>query len=164
MVDEAERAMTDALSVVSDTMENGKIVAGGGATEVEIAKGLRNYATKVGGREQLAVEAFAEAVETIPKTLAENAGLEPLDIIVDLRAAHDKSEGQYKGINVFTGRIENMREKGVLEPSIVKEQAIKSAAESAAMILRIDDIIASTKPKEGPGGPGKTPGESEGED
>jgi thermosome len=164
MVDEAERAMTDALSVVSDTMENNKIVTGGGATEVEIAKGLRSYATKVGGREQLAVEAFADAMETIPKTLAENAGLEPLDIIVDLRAAHDKQDGEYRGVNVFTGKIDNMREKGVLEPAIVKEQAIKSASESAAMILRIDDIIAATKPKEGPGGPGKTPGESEGED
>ncbi len=164
MVDEAERAMTDALSVVSDIMENNKIVAGGGAIEVEIAKGLRNYATKVGGREQMAVEAFAEAIETIPKTLAENAGLDSLDIIVNLRAAHDKPDGQYKGVSVFTGKIENMREKGVLEPAIVKEQAIKSAAESAAMILRIDDIIASTKPKEGPGGPGKTPGEPESED
>jgi len=164
MVDEAERAMTDALSVVSDTMENGRIVPGGGATEVEIAKGLRSYATKVGGREQLAVEAFAEALETIPKTLAENAGLEPLDVIVDLRAAHDKPDGQNKGINVFTGKIENMRDKGVIEPAIVKEQAIKSASESATMILRIDDIIASTKPREGPGGPGKMPGGSEGED
>jgi archaeal chaperonin len=166
MVDEAERAMTDALSVVSDIMENNKIVAGGGAIEVEIAKGLRNYAPKVGGREQLAVEAFADATETIPKTLAENAGLEPLDIIVNLRAAHDKPDGKYRGINVFTGKIENMKEKGILEPAIVKEQAIKSAAESAAMILRIDDIIASTRPKEGPGGPGagKGPGESEGED
>jgi thermosome len=160
MVDEAERAMTDALSVVSDVIETNKIVAGGGAIEVEIAKELRNYATKVGGREQLAVEAFADAIETIPKTLAENAGLEAIDIIVDLRAAHDKPEGQYRGVNVFTGKIENMREKGVLEPTIVKEQAIKSAAESAAMILRIDDVIAATKPKEGPGG--KPPGGEEG--
>jgi thermosome len=164
MVDEAERAMTDALSVVSDTMENNKIVAGGGATEVEIAKELRKYAPKVGGREQIAVEAFAEAVEIVPKALAENAGLDALDIIVDLRAAHDKPDGQYRGINVLTGKIENMRDKGILEPSIVKEQAIKSASESATMILRIDDIIASSKPKEGPGGPGKPPGESEGED
>jgi archaeal chaperonin len=161
MVDEAERAMTDALSVVSDVIENNKIVAGGGSVEVEVAKELRNYATKVGGREQIAVEAFADAVEVVPKTLAENAGLEAIDIIVDLRAAHDKPEGQYRGVNVFTGKIEDMRAKGVLEPVVVKEQAIKSAAESAAMILRIDDVIAATKPKEGPGGKGPSPGEGE---
>jgi thermosome len=162
MVDEAERAMTDALSVVSDVIENNKIVAGGGAVEVEIARELRSYATKVGGREQMAVEAFADAVEIIPKTLAENAGFEAIDIIVDLRAAHEKQDGQYKGVNVFTGKIENMKDKGVVEPVVVKEQAINSAAESAAMILRIDDVIAATKPKEGPGG--KTPGGSEGEE
>ncbi len=157
MVDEAERAMTDALSVVSDVIETNKIVAGGGAVEVEVAKELRKYATTVGGREQLAIESFADAMEVIPKTLAENAGLEAIDVIVDLRAAHDKAEGQYKGINVFTGKTENMRDKGVVEPLIVKEQAVKSATESAAMILRIDDVIASTKPKEGPGA-GKPPG------
>jgi len=156
MVDEAERAMTDALSVVSDVIENNRIVAGGGAIEVEIAKDLRNYATKVGGREQLAVEAFANAVEVIPRALAENAGLEAIDVLVDLRSAHEKQDGQYKGLNVFTGKIENTKEKGIVEPAVVKEQAIKSAAESAAMILRIDDVIASTKPKEGPGG--KPPG------
>jgi thermosome len=161
MVDEAERAMTDALSVVSDVIENNKIVAGGGAVEVEVAKELRNYATKVGGREQLAVEAFADAVEIIPKTLAENAGLEAIDIIVDLRAAHEKTDGQYMGVNVFTGKTENMNTKGVVEPVIVKEQAVKSAAESASMILRIDDVIAATKPKEERG---KPPGEMEGED
>jgi thermosome len=158
MVDEAERAMTDALSVVSDVIETNKIVAGGGAVEVEVAKELRDYATNVGGREQLAIEAFANAIEVIPKTLAENAGLEPIDILVDLRSAHEKPEGQYKGVNVFTGKVENMREKGVLEPLVVKEQAVKSATESASMILRIDDVIASTKPREGPGA-GKTPGE-----
>lgn len=156
MVDEAERAMTDALSVVSDVIENNRIVAGGGAIEVEIAKDLRNYATKVGGREQIAVEAFANAVEVIPRALAENAGLEAIDVLVDLRSAHEKQDGQYKGLNVFTGKIENTKEKGIVEPAVVKEQAIKSAAESAAMILRIDDVIASTKPKEGPGG--KPPG------
>jgi len=156
MVDEAERAMIDALSVVSDVIENNRIVAGGGAIEVEIAKDLRNYATKVGGREQLAVEAFANAVEVIPRALAENAGLEAIDVLVDLRSAHEKQDGQYKGLNVFTGKIENTKEKGIVEPAVVKEQAIKSAAESAAMILRIDDVIASTKPKEGPGG--KPPG------
>lgn len=157
MVDEAERAMTDALSVVSDVIENNKIVAGGGAVEVEVAKDLREFATDVGGREQLAIESFADAIEIIPKTLAENAGLEAIDILVEMRSAHGKAEGQYKGVNVFTGKIENMRDKGVLEPVSVKEQAIKSATESATMIIRIDDVIASTKPREGPGA-GKPPG------
>src|SRR4030066_286748 len=163
MVDEAERAMTDALSVVSDVIENNRVVAGGGAIEVEIAKELRNYATKVGGREQIAVEAFADAVEIIPKALAENAGLEAIDVIVDLRAAHDKPEGKYRGINVLTGKVENMKDKGVIEPAVLKEQAIKSAAEAAAMILRIDDVIASTRPKEG-AGPHGPPGGPEPED
>jgi thermosome len=162
MVDEAERAMTDSLSVVSDVIENSKIVAGGGAVEVEVAKELRKYATKVGGREQLAVEAFADAVEIIPRTLAENAGLEPIDIIVELRSAHEKKDGKYKGVNVFTGKLQNSLEKGVIEPAVVKEQAIKSAAESAAMILRIDDVIAATKPKAG-GPSGGMPGGPEGE-
>jgi len=161
MVDEAERAMTDALSVVSDVMENSKIVAGGGAVEVEVAKELRKYATKVGGREQLAVEAFADAIEIIPKTLAENAGLEPIDIIVELRAAHEKTDGQLRGVDVFSGKIENMSDRGVVEPLIVKEQAVKSAAESASMILRIDDIIAATKPKEERGRPPTGEAESE---
>ena len=160
MVDEAERAMTDALSVVSDVVETNKVVAGGGAVEVEVAKELRDYATSVGGREQLAIEAFADAMEVIPKALAENAGLEPIDILVELRSAHEKAEGKYKGVNVFTGKIENMREKGVIEPVVVKEQAINSATESATMILRIDDVIASTKPKDS----GKMPSPSEGED
>jgi thermosome len=163
MVDEAERAMTDSLSVVSDVVEDNKIVAGGGAVEVEVAKELRKYATSVGGREQLAVEAFADAVEVIPKTLAENAGLEPIDVIVELRSSHEKPKGKYAGINVFNGKVEDSIEKGVIEPAVVKEQALKSAAESAAMILRIDDVIAATKPKEGPGGPGGAPGGPPGE-
>ena len=150
MVDEAERAMNDALSVVSDVIEDNKIVVGGGTVEVEIAKELRRYATKVGGREQLAIEAFADAIEIVPKTLAENAGLESIDIIVELRAAHEKTDGQKMGVNVFTGKVENMLDNGVVEPLVVKEQAVKSAAESASMILRIDDVIASTKPKEPP--------------
>jgi len=162
MVDEAERAMTDALSVVSDVVENSKIVAGGGAVEVEVAKELRRYATTVGGREQLAVEAFADAVEVIPKTLAENAGLEPIDIIVELRSTHEKEDGKYKGVNVFTGKLQDSIEKGVIEPAVVKEQAIKSAAESAAMILRIDDVITAKSPKGGPGG--GMPGGPEGEE
>jgi chaperonin GroEL (HSP60 family) len=152
MVDEAERALHDSLSVVSDVIENNKIVAGGGAVEVEVAKELRKYAPKVGGREQLAIEAFADAVEIIPKTLAENAGLQSIDIIVELRAAHEKAKGKYKGVNVFKGKIMDSIEKGVIEPSVVKVQAIKSAAESAAMIMRIDDVISSSKSKGGPGG------------
>jgi thermosome len=152
MVDEAERAMIDSLSVVSDVIENSRIVAGGGAVEVEVAKELRKYATSVGGREQLAVEAFADAVEVIPKTLAENAGLEAIDIIVELRSAHEKPKGKYMGVNVFNGKVQDSLENGVIEPAVVKEQAIKSAAESAAMILRIDDIITAKSPKGGPGG------------
>ncbi|TRO54913.1 thermosome subunit [Candidatus Bathyarchaeota archaeon] len=159
MVDEAERAMIDALSVVSDVTEINKIVAGGGAVEIEVAKELRNYATKVGGREQLAIKAFADAMEIIPRALTENAGFEPIDVLIELRSAHDKEDGKYKGLNVFTGKIQNSLESGVVEPVTVKEQAIKSAAESVSMILRIDDVIMSKAPKGGlgsgvPGGPG----------
>jgi chaperonin GroEL (HSP60 family) len=154
MVDEAERAMIDSLSVVSDVIENNKIVPGGGAVEIEIAKELRKYATKVGGREQLAVEAFADAVEVIPRTLAENAGLEPIDILVELRQVHDKEEGKFKGINIFTGKLQDSIANGVIEPIMVKEQAIKSASESAALILRIDDVITAKAPKAPAGGPG----------
>jgi len=157
MVDEAERAMNDAQSVVSDVIEYNKIVPGGGAVESEVARKLRSYATEVGGREQLAIEAFAESLEIIPKTLAENAGLEPIDILVGLRSAHEKARGDTKGVNVFTGKISDMHGEGVIEPLRVKEQAVKSAAEAASMILRIDDVIAATKPKEekGLGGPGE---------
>jgi len=154
MVDEAERAMNDALSVVADVVEYNKIVAGGGAIEAEIARVLRLYATKVGGREQLAVEAFADSIEIVPKTLAENAGLEPIDILVGLRSAHEKPKSNLMGVDVFTGKIVDMYKNGVIEPLRVKEQAMKSATEVASMILRIDDVIAATKPKEG-----KAPGE-----
>ena len=147
MVDEAERAVTDALSVVSDVTENNKIVAGGGAVEIEVAKELRKYANRVGGREQLAIEAFAGAMEVIPRALTENAGFDPIDVLVDLRSAHDKEDGKYKGVNVFTGKVVNSLDSGVVEPMVVKIQAIKSAAESAAMILRIDDVITSGHPK-----------------
>ncbi|MCW3983315.1 MAG: thermosome subunit beta [Candidatus Bathyarchaeota archaeon] len=164
MVDEAERAMVDSLSVVSDVIENNKIVPGGGAIEMEIAKELRKYATKVGGREQLAVEAFADAVEVIPRSLAENAGLEPIDILVELRSVHDKADGKNQGINVFTGKLQDSIANGVIEPIMVKEQAIKSASESAALILRIDDVITAKAPKGGPGGPGGMPGGGMGEE
>jgi thermosome len=161
MVDEAERAMHDALSVVADIFEKNKVVAGGGAAEAAVAKELRDYATKIGGREQLAVEAFAESMEIIPKTLAENAGLEKIDVLVELRAAHEKPRGHFMGVDVFTGKIVNMHKKGIIEPLSVKEQAVKSAVESTSMILRIDDVISGGKteaPPTPPGGPGGMPG------
>ncbi len=161
MVDEAERALHDALSVVADIYEKNKVVAGGGAAEAAIARKLRDYATKIGGREQLAVEAFAESMEIIPSKLAENAGLEKIDVLVELRAAHEKPKGHLMGVDVFTGKIVNMHKKGVIDPSSVKEQAVKSAVESASMILRIDDVISGGKteaPPTPPGGPGGMPG------
>ena len=158
MVDEAERAMNDALSVVADVFEKNKVAVGGGAVEAEVAKELRDYAVKVGGREQLAIEAFANALETIPSTLAENAGLEKIDIMVELRAAHEKPKGHLMGVDVLGGKVADLHKKGVLEPLSVKEQAIKSAGEAASMILRIDDVIASSKPREAAGMP-KGPGE-----
>jgi len=142
LLDEAERSLHDGLCVVRNAVEDGKIVAGGGAPEAEVAKNLRNFAVKVGGREQLAVEAFAEAVEAIPLTLAENAGLDPIDIMVALRAEHEKTGSKNFGIEVTTGKIKNMLDLLVLEPLRVKQQVIKSATEAANMILKIDDLIS----------------------
>jgi len=142
IIDEAERSLHDGLCVVRNVIEDGKIVAGGGAPEAEVAKNLRSYAVKVGGREQLAVEAYAEAIEAIPLTLAENAGLDPIDIMVALRAKHEEADGKYFGIEVTTGKIKNMCDLIVLEPLRVKQQVIKSATEAANMILKIDDLIA----------------------
>jgi thermosome len=158
MVDEAERAMKDALSVVADVVEKNKIVVGGGAIEAEIAKELHRYASKVGGREQMAIATFADAMEIIPKALSDNAGLESIDVLVNLRASHEKPNGQSMGVDVFSGKIVDMYEEGVLEPLSVKEHAVKSAAEAASVILRIDDIVAASKPKEEKG-PGKLPEE-----
>jgi thermosome len=143
VIDEAERSLHDALCVVRNAIEDGKIVPGGGAPEAEVAKQLREYAVKVGGREQLAIEAFADAVESIPLTLAENAGLDPVDIMVALRAAHEKTDGFRMGVDVFTGKIRDMLELKVVEPLRVKLQVIKSATEAANMILKIDDVIAA---------------------
>ena len=161
LIDEAERALNDALSVVIDVVKTSKVVAGGGAIEAELSRRIRAFAAKVGGREQLAVEAFADSLEVIPITLAENAGLDPIDILVALRAAHEKPDGLWKGVNVFTGKTVDMMEENVLEPLVVKEQAIKSAVEAASMILRIDDVIASARtpppPPSGGGGYGGMP-------
>jgi thermosome len=161
LVDEVERGLKDSLHVVADIVKKNKIVAGGGAIEIEVAKRLKEHATKVGGREQLAVEAFAEAVETIPKILAENAGLDPIDVMVALRSAHEKSDGLWMGVDVVTGKPIDMMKQGVIEPLAVKEQAIKSAVEAASMILRVDDVIAASKPPpmppKGPPGEGMPP-------
>ncbi len=143
VAEEVERAVDDAIGVVAATLEDGQVVAGGGAPEIAIAKGLKEYADTISGREQLAIGAFAAALEVVPKTLAENAGLDSIDALVDLRAAHEESA--YMGLNVFTGDVTDMKEAGVIEPKRVKKQAIQSAAEAAEMILRIDDMIASTR-------------------
>jgi thermosome len=170
VVDEAERSLHDALCVVRDAIEDGKMVAGGGAPEAETAKQLREYAVKVGGREQLAIEAFADAMESIPLALAENAGLDPIDIMVELRAKHEDPANRWYGVNVFSGKVRDMRTINVLEPLRVKLQVVKSATEASSMILRIDDVIASKGGKGGgppggmPGGPGGMGGMPGGED
>jgi len=140
VADEVERALDDALHVVGVVIEDGKIVAGGGAPEIEMATRLRKYATTYGGREQLAIMAYADALEEIPKGIAENAGLDAIDIIVDLRNKHNKGQ-KTAGLNVFSGKSENMLEIGVIEPLRVKTQEIKSATDAAVMILRINDIL-----------------------
>lgn len=142
IVDEIVRAIEDAIGVVAATVEDDKVVAGGGAPEIAMAKKLKDYADSISGREQLAVNAFAEALEIVPKTLAENAGLDSIDSLVDLRAAHENSA--VMGLDVFTGKVADMKEAGVVEPKRVKKQAIQSASEAAEMILRIDDVIASS--------------------
>ena len=163
VVDEVERAVHDGLCVVAAAVEDGKIVAGGGAPEIELAKQLRDYAETVGGREALAVSAFADAVEIVPRTLAENAGLDSIDMLVDLRARHEKADGKNIGLNVYEGKVMDMFKMGVAEPLRIKTQAMKSASEAAVMILRIDDVIAATKKGMGPpaGGPEAGMGEEE---
>jgi chaperonin GroEL (HSP60 family) len=136
--------MTDAIGDVAASLKNGKVVAGAGAPEIEVAKGLRKYADGLSGREQLAVLAFAEALEVIPRTLAENAGLDPINILVELKAAHDKKQ-KWAGVDVFRGKVVDAWAMGVIEPLKIKTQALSSASEVAQMILRIDDVIAGGK-------------------
>ena len=147
IVDEAERAIHDALCVVRNILREPKIVAGGGAVEIEVARELREFAKTLPSKEQLAVMKYADALEYIPSILAQNAGIEPVDAIVELRSRHDKGE-RWAGVEVLGGKIADMYEMGVIEPTIVKKQTIKSATEAAVMILRIDDIIAAAPPKE----------------
>jgi len=164
MLDEAERSLNDALYVVSDVAEVPKMVPGGGAIEMEIAKEVRGYARQVGGREQLAIEAFADALEVIPRTLAENAGLDLLDTMVAMKTAHEKKNGLRMGVNVFDGGVSDMLKQGVIEPMVVKQQAIKSSIEVATMILRIDDVVAAKSgggPGGGKGGPPSPGGDEE---
>ena len=142
VVDELERGIQDALDVVSTTVSDGRTLPGGGAVEVEIARRLRDYADSVKGREQLAVEAFADSLELIPRVLAENAGLDAIDLLVDLRAAHEAGD-QNAGLDVFAGEVVDTAEAGVVETAHAKEQAIASAAEAANLVLKIDDIISA---------------------
>jgi thermosome len=163
LVDEAERSIIDALSVVSDVIEDPRVVYGGGAIETEISKALRKYAATVGGREQLAIEAFAKGIEAIPRTLAENAGGDPIDALAELKSLHEEGKITY-GINGFTGKPDDMAKLGVIEPASVKIQAISSGTEAAATLLRIDDIIAASKISKAEKGPEKEKKEEEEKD
>ncbi|MFC1506212.1 thermosome subunit beta [Thermoproteota archaeon] len=149
IINEAERAIHDAICVVRDVVQEPKIVAGGGAPEAEIAKKLREYARKISDRSQLAIISFSDALESIPMTLAENAGLDPVDILVDLRSKHDKGQ-IWAGIDPLKGKVRDISQIGVYEPMAVKRQAIASSTEAATMILRIDEMIAVGKSDGGP--------------
>ncbi|MCL4307138.1 MAG: TCP-1/cpn60 chaperonin family protein [Candidatus Thermoplasmatota archaeon] len=156
VVDEIERSITDSLHVVAAAVEDGAYVAGGGSAASEIALKLREYASKVGGRQQLAIEKFANAMEEIPRALSENAGLDAIDILIKIRNEHAKGN-KTAGVNVFTGNVEDMEKVGVIEPIRVGKQAIEAATDAAVMILRIDDVIATKGSKGGAppsGGPG----------
>ena len=142
VIDELERALHDALSVVKVALEDGKMTSGGGAAATEIAMSLRDYAPNVGGREQMAIEAFANAIEIVPKTLSENAGLDPIDMMLEVRSQHKKGN-IHAGINVLVGKVDDMFKNNVLEPLRVSFQEIEASTEAANMILRIDDVIAS---------------------
>nr|WP_123535014.1 thermosome subunit beta [Halosimplex salinum] len=163
VVDELERGINDALDVVASTVADGRVLAGGGATEVELAGRVRDYADSVSGREQLAVEAFADSLELVPRVLAENAGLDSIDTLVDLRAAHENGD-EHAGLNVYSGDVVDTFEAGVVEPAHAKEQAVSSASEAANLVMKIDDIIAAGDlstaggEEEGAGGPGGAPG------
>lgn len=157
IVDEADRSLHDALSVVRDVVREPKIVAGGGAPEIEVARRLRRYAEGLSGRERLAVSAFAEALEVVPTTLAENAGMDPIDAISDMQSRHEKGE-MWIGLDPIKGEVSDMTSLDVYEPTQVKAQAVKSATEASTMLLKIDDIIAASKMKPPAGGPGGMPG------
>jgi len=149
VIDEVKRAITDAVGDIIVSLKEGKVVGGAGAPEIELARQLRFFANGLSGREQLAVQAFADSIEIIPRTLAENAGLDPIDVLTELKSAHDAGR-KWAGINVFTGRVMDAWAEGVIEPLKIKTQAISSASEVATMILRIDDVIAAGGIDKGP--------------
>jgi len=157
VVDEAKRAMEDAVGDVAAALITEKVVGGAGAPEIELSRQLRQFANSLSGREQLAVNAFAEALEIIPRTLAENAGIDPIDLMTELKAAHDKGN-KWAGIDVFAGKVVDSWKAGVVEPLKIKTQAVSSASEVAVLILRIDDVIASGGSKNAGGGGGMPPG------
>jgi len=157
VIDEVERAIKDGLGDVVATLRSGLIVAGGGAIEIELAKRLREFGQSLSGREQLAVEEFSSALENVPATLAENAGLDPIDVLTELKSKHDSGERHF-GLNLFTNKVENVLEARIIEPLKIKSQAISSASEVAIMILRIDDVIASGDKGPSGGMPGGTGG------
>jgi len=148
VIAELERAVKDALGDIAASLKNNKVVAGAGAIEMELAKELRQYANKLSGKEQLAVLAFANSLEIIPRTLSENAGLDPIDILTELKSKHDSSDGKWFGIDVMKGELFDAWKTGVIEPLKIKTQAIKSASEVAELILRIDDVIAASGSKD----------------
>ena len=154
IVDEAERALHDALMVTKDVVERPAVVGGGGAPEAEVATQLRTWAQKLSGREQLAALKFADAMDSIPMTLAENAGMDPIDTQLSLRSRHSEKDGKWFGIDALNGKVADMYAKGVVEPLAVKLQILRAATEAASMILRIDDVIAASKMRAPPGGQG----------
>jgi chaperonin GroEL (HSP60 family) len=163
VVDEGERAVVDVIGALSSTLKDGNYVTGGGAIEIELANGLREYSNNVGSREQLAIQKFADALEVIPKTLSESAGMDAIDTLVQLRSKHKAKEGFVYGVDIFRNAIGDMNRLGIYEPMSMKQQAITSASEAAEIILRIDDMISSRSkaPAGGPGGPGGMPGGEE---
>ncbi|MGI0100708.1 MAG: thermosome subunit beta [Candidatus Micrarchaeaceae archaeon] len=156
VVDEAERSITDVIGAISSVVVDGKYVIGGGSVEIDLANGLRTYSSEVGGREQLAIQKFADALEAIPKTLSESAGMDAIDTLVQLRSKHKTKEGHVYGVDIQKNTVGDMSRQGVFEPIKIKRQAIDSASEAAEIILRIDDMISSRSKSRGggPGGPG----------
>jgi thermosome len=164
VINEVERSITDVIGALASAVEEGKYVIGGGGIEVDLSNALRAYSSEVGGREQLAIQAFADALEIVPKTLADSAGMDPIDTLVQLRSKHNSAAGKNFGVDVYKNQIGDMEKLGVIEPSKVKEQAIMSASEAAEIILRIDDMISARARSPSGAGAGGMPGGYGGED